>query len=119
MALVLVVDDSTDTLILIKDFLVGLGHTCRLAASGKQALDILKTEDIDLIISDYQMDDGDGLWLLNELKKELNAPSCIMITADQSIDRDQFIGAGASAFCPKPIQWSLLELEVHRHLPLV
>jgi CheY-like chemotaxis protein len=118
MALILVVDDSQDTLILVKDFLIGLGHTCRLAASGRQALDVLKAEDFDLIISDYQMENGDGLWLLNELKNELMALSCIMITADHTINKDQFISAGASAFCPKPINWPQLEKEIHRLLPL-
>ncbi len=79
MALILVVDDSEDTLVLIKDFLIGLGHSCRLATSGKQALDILKTEDFDLIISDYQMDDGDGLWLLSELKNKIEIRQRVLL----------------------------------------
>ena len=118
MALILVVDDSQDTLILIKDFLLDLGHSCRLAASGRQALDILTTENFDLIISDYQMDDGDGLWLLRELREVLTVPRCIMITADQTINKDQFISAGASAFCPKPIYWPQLAQEIHLLLSL-
>lgn len=97
---------------------MGLGHTCRLAASGRQALDVLKAEDFDLIISDYQMNDGDGLWLLGQLKKELAAPNCIVMTADQTINKDQFISAGASALCPKPIHWPQLAQEIHRLLPL-
>ena len=118
MALILIVDDDQDSLILLKDFLAILGHTCRLAASGRQALDVLKEEEFDLIISDYQMDDGDGLWLLSEIKKELIILNCILISADQSINKDQFISAGASAFCPKPIHWAHLEHEIQRLLPL-
>lgn len=118
MALVLVVDDSQDNLIFIKDFLMTLGHTCRLAASGRQALDILKEETFDLIISDYQMNDGDGLWLLTELKKDLSSPNCIVMTGDQTISQDQFFSAGACALCPKPIHWPQLEQEIRRLLPL-
>lgn len=118
MARILVVDDSLDLLSIIKDFLIGLGHSCLLASSGREALDILSSDVFDLIISDYEMDFGDGLWLLGELQKNENSPRCIIMTANLTIKIDQFISAGASSLCFKPIEWGELEQEIQRLIPL-
>lgn len=116
MALILVVDDSQDDLILIAEFLQGLGHCCRLATSGKLALDVLSAESFDLIISDYQMIDGDGVWLLQELKTMSSVPECILLTSDVNFDEDYFIQNGAAGFCGKPINWQNLTMEINRLL---
>lgn len=114
MALILVVDDSQDDLILLKEFLLGLGHHCRLATSGKFALDVLSVEKIDLIISDFMMEDGDGIWLLQELKKIIDAPKCILMSSDTQYGVEHFIKSGAAAFCPKPVLWNNLRKEIDR-----
>lgn len=116
MALILVVDDSHDDLMILTRFLQELGHHCRIANSGKLALDVLSAEVFDLIISDFRMDDGDGVWLLNELKGLSNAPKCILITSDQTQNADYFFQQGAAGFCSKPLAWPSLKLEIDRLL---
>jgi CheY-like chemotaxis protein len=116
MALILVVDDSQDDLILVAGFLRNLGHSCRLATSGKLALDVLSAETFDLIISDYQMVDGDGVWLLNELQKISSAPKCILLTSDVTYSADFFLSHGAAGFTEKPLNWSKLRKEIDRLL---
>jgi CheY-like chemotaxis protein len=116
MALILVVDDSQDDLILTAEFLRNLGHSCRLANSGEMALDVLSAEKFDLIISDYQMEDGDGVWLLHELQKLSSAPKCILLTSDVTYKADYFFNHGASGFSEKPLNWEKLKIEIDRLL---
>ncbi|MBA2404258.1 MAG: response regulator [Bdellovibrionales bacterium] len=116
MALILVVDDSQEALELMTDFILDLGHSCRLATSGKSAIDLLDVETFDLIISDYQMEDGDGIWLLGELKKRALPPKCIIITGDFSYNASYFFHHNAAGFCYKPVVWENLKKEITRLL---
>ena len=113
MSLILVVDDSCDNLLLMEEFLHGFGHSCRFATSGKTALNALEIEKFHLIISDYHMADGDGVWLLRQLKQMVEAPKCIVVTNDLLFGSEYFIKEGAAAYFSKPILWEKLKLEIN------
>lgn len=116
MSLILVVDDSEDNLILMMEFLTDLGHECRLANSGKMALEIISLESIDLIISDLQMEDGDGLWLLSKLKDQSESTKCIIVSSDSSHTDEFYRGIGAAGFFSKPLNWEHFKLALERLL---
>lgn len=116
MALILVVDDSQDDLEIVRDFLVTHSHSYRFASSGEEALKRLGDEKFDLIISDYHMKEGDGLWLLQELKKIAEAPHCIMVTGEFRYSPEFYFEKGAAALCFKPIIWAHLKAEIDRLL---
>jgi two-component system response regulator HydG len=97
---ILIVDDSADNLSLVKYFLQD-EYECLLATSGVEAKDLISNISFDLIISDYQMENGDGLFLLEFLKSFPKAPPCIILTADLTKDADFFLRAGATGFCSK------------------
>lgn len=113
MSLILVVDDSCDNLMVMEEFLHGLGHSCRFAVSGKLALDSLKIEKFHLIISDYHMADGDGIWLLQQLKQMPDTPKCIIVTSELLFTSEYFVNEGAAAHFSKPIQWDKLKQEIN------
>ncbi len=112
---ILLVDDSADNISAIRFFL-GENYKTVAASSGFEAMELLRQNSFDLILSDYQMENGDGIWLLEQLKSLQNAPPCIILTADLTKGADFFLKAGAQGFCPRHrIMDSLLD-EVRRFL---
>ncbi|MBI3039231.1 response regulator [bacterium] len=66
---ILIVDDSFSMREVIKDILRAVGFSSFMEASnGKLAIEILKTEKIDLVISDWFMPEKNGFELLQEIK---------------------------------------------------
>ncbi len=68
------------------------------------AIDHLKIEQFDLIISDYQMDHGDGLWLFDQLKN-FNIKTPFILVSSEPIN-------GGDAFSQKPIDLKRLEGQI-------
>ena len=105
---ILVVDDSrTMRMVIIKTikacgFQVGKFFE---AANGNEALGALKDDWIDLVITDYNMPDMDGLTLIGEMKnnEELKTIPVVMVTTEGSQERIQeFMEKGADDYIKKP-----------------
>jgi two-component system, chemotaxis family, chemotaxis protein CheY len=105
---VLVVDDSrTMRMVIIKTikacgFQVGQFFE---AANGNEALDALKNDWVDLVITDYNMPDMDGLTLISEMKndEELKNVPAVMVTTEGSQERiKEFTEKGAVDYIKKP-----------------
>jgi DNA-binding NtrC family response regulator len=71
------------------------------AKSGEEAYKVLKKQKVDFVISDVNMPDGDGLWLLDKLALEYPAIPVIMASGEVGITEKELIARGASAFVPK------------------
>lgn len=69
MGKILIVDDEIEICDILAENLVELGHFVTSATSGKKALEILSQQEVDLIISDVRMHDGDGFFLIEEISK--------------------------------------------------
>ncbi|HME58951.1 MAG TPA: response regulator [Terracidiphilus sp.] len=75
------------------------------AGSGSEGLDLLKTQPVDLIISDINMPTMDGLEFLRQLRAQKLAPDVpvVMITTESSMEFvQQAIEAGAKSYIRKP-----------------
>ena len=105
---VLVVDDSrTMRMVIIKTikacgFQVGQFFE---AANGNEALEALKKEWVDLVITDYNMPDMNGLSLIEEMKGDdlLEKIPVVMVTTEGSRERVQaFMEKGAADYIKKP-----------------
>ncbi len=105
---VLIVDDSPPMRTVIKKSLKASGFKVGQlfnASNGKEALDILREEWLDLVLSDYNMPDMDGMELLSEMKKDeiLRTIPVVMITTEGSQERvEAFMEMGASDYIRKP-----------------
>jgi len=66
---VLVVDDNPDVLTSIAYTLRPLGYDILKASSGKQCLDILKTQKVDIILLDIMMPEGDGWDVASKIRE--------------------------------------------------
>ncbi|WPU63997.1 response regulator [Peredibacter starrii] len=105
---ILVVDDSAEARNLLEMILEDHGYIPIAASSGEEAIILLKTFKIDLIISDLEMRNGDGHWLLNQLKTFEKAPKIIIVSGDIRATEKYLISAGALAFFRKPYSLKLL-----------
>lgn len=77
---VLVVDDEEDICLLLDQWLKPLGHTVAMAANATEAGKLLKRVIFDLVVTDVLMPDGDGLKLIEELKKTQPAARVLAIS---------------------------------------
>jgi two-component system response regulator PilR (NtrC family) len=117
MSNLLIVDDELG----MRQFLTHLfqrdGHSVRLAESGREALEALRQEPADLVISDIRMPDMNGIELLRAARELLPDIEVIMMTAFASVDtaREAFM-LGAYDFVQKPFDNDVLKETVARAL---
>lgn len=101
---ILVVDDSLTTRTLEKSILEAHGYKVLIAVDGLDALEKLRTQTADLVISDVQMPRLDGFGLLQALKKDprLEQIPVIMVTSlDRPEDQQRGRSLGAGAYIVK------------------
>src|SRR6185436_18854834 len=85
-AKILVVDDERSIRELLEIFLKKEGFEARTAQNVKEALDLVKTTEFDLIISDIRMPDMSGIDLLRHLRENNFGGQFILLTAFASAD---------------------------------
>ena len=117
---VLIVDDSTPMREVIKKVVKASGFnlgTIFEASNGREALDLLDREWLDLVLSDYNMPEMDGLELLDEMKKNESLMSIpvVMITTEGSNQRvEEFLDKGAMAYIKKPFSPEEIKEKLNR-----
>lgn len=100
----LVLDDSSEGRLLLRSILEPLGFRLEEAASLSEARAILAGQEIELVLLDWYLPDGEGLELVHQLKKQgSGAPALVMLTANALAEsREAALAAGVNAFLSKP-----------------
>lgn len=113
---VLVVDDDREIVESIAIFLQADGYLVRKAYNGLEALDIVMTENVHLIILDIMMPELDGIKTLLKVRESKNLP--IILLSVKSEDADKILGltAGADDYITKPFNPSELVARVKSQL---
>ena len=113
----LVTDDREGIRQLLKEVLEVFGYLVFTAATGQEALDTLKSEEIDLVFLDMKMAGMDGLETLKAIKKNKQAPRVIMMTAYQDAGTfKEAIKWGANGFIAKPFDLHALHEVIKKEL---
>jgi two-component system chemotaxis response regulator CheY len=103
---ILIVDDSTSLRTVVKLALVRAGYDVLEAGDGQQALAQLeKISKVNLIVSDVNMPNMDGITFVTEVKKHARhkfTPVIMLTTEGQDAKKDQGRAAGAKAWVMKP-----------------
>jgi two-component system chemotaxis response regulator CheY len=105
---ILIVDDSLPMRSVIKKTIKASGFKVDKlfeASNGREALDVLRKEWLDLVLVDYNMPDMNGLELMSEMQKDdtLRSIPVIMTTVEGSQKRvKEFIKSGATDYIKKP-----------------
>ena len=117
MARVLVVDDKELMRESIELTLRRSGHEVTTAVDGRQALELLSSARVDLLISDLKMPGMDGVSLLEQVKSRWCDVEVILITAFGTVDvAVRAMKFGAFDFVQKPFKADQLLLVVERAL---
>lgn len=102
---ILVVDDSTMNRKIITKRLKKLELKIRSADNGREALEALQRQHIDVVLLDYHMPDIDGLEVLRQIRERWHRDEMgvIMVSAETSPELiSQFYESGANDYIAKP-----------------
>jgi len=119
---VLVVEDNAVNLMVVANMLETLGITVRTAANGREALESLDRQAVDLVLMDCQMPEMDGYQATAEIRNHTNKTIArlpiIALTANAMVeDRERCLAAGMSDYLSKPVTLQLLREKIARWLP--
>jgi CheY-like chemotaxis protein len=94
---ILIVDDYEDIVFCLKEGLIGAvnGYEVETACSGEEALAAMAAQPFDLVITDLQMPDIDGLALIQQVRERYSRTSLILMTCQRSRDRSSCPPAGS------------------------
>jgi len=114
---ILVVDDELDVRDTLQNVLKSLGYEPYTAASGAEALEIIKTTPIDVVLSDLYMPEMDGIELLKRIRTVDSKMVFLMITAHPTIETAvEAIKKGAYDYLTKPFHIEEVRLKINRAL---
>ena len=101
---ILVVDDVPENVRLLEAVLVPRGYEVVTATDGRAALDLVETEEPDLILLDVMMPGLDGYAVCSSLRANDDTAvlPVIMVTSSIGQEKTKAIEAGADDFIPKP-----------------
>jgi phosphoserine phosphatase RsbU/P len=117
---ILVVDDEPDVPLLIKQRFrkhISEKHLeFRFAANGVEALQVIEAEpDIDIVLSDINMPEMDGLTLLGKITDRGPLPKAVMVSAYGDMDNIRAaMNRGAFDFVTKPIDFNDLQATIDK-----
>lgn len=117
----LLVDDSSINLELLKDTLDGLGYRLLEASNGQRALEIARAERPDLILLDIMMPGMDGFEVCLQLRQEevtAGIPVIFLSALDGLEDKVHGLGLGAVDYISKPFRLQEVIARVHTHLTI-
>jgi CheY-like chemotaxis protein len=101
---ILIIEDDDVTINVLQHALKGLGHKTHIAKSGEEAIAILPTLNLDVLIADIMMAGISGLSLVTILRSVQNkTPIILMSSLDHKPLIDSALLAGANDFLSKPI----------------
>ncbi|HZL34098.1 MAG TPA: response regulator [Tepidisphaeraceae bacterium] len=113
---VLIVDDDPIALEILRDTLGDLGHDVRSAVNGREALEVLGRDDCQLVISDWEMPQMNGIELCHAIRASASDGYIyvILLTSHDTIaERVRGLSAGADDFIAKPFEPDELRARLH------
>ena len=114
----LLVEDNEELLFLMEKILSKHYHVL-IAKDGLEALNVIKDNEIDIIISDVMMPEMDGLEFCRTLKSNLETSHIpiILLTAKNTVeDRIECYNAGADGYISKPFELKILEARINNFI---
>jgi two-component system response regulator PilR (NtrC family) len=114
---VLVVDDEQEVRDTLSSVLENLDYIPYVASNGVEALEIIKKEPIDVVLSDLYMPEMDGIELLKRVRSMDKKIVFLMITAHPTIETAvEAIKKGAYDYLTKPFHIEEVRLKINRAL---
>ena len=113
---ILICDDQPDIVNALKIYLEPEGYTLYTASTGLQALEVLRREEIHLILLDVMMPEMDGITALTRIREFSNIPIILLTAKSETEDMVQGLNAGADDYITKPFVPAEVLARVRSHL---
>jgi two-component system cell cycle response regulator DivK len=116
---ILIAEDRPSSRELIRTVLEGCGYEISEASDGRQAVELARRENPDLLIVDLQMPALDGLGVLAELRNDerfADVPIVALTASAMQGDRERALEAGFTEYITKPVNLKFLREEITRLL---
>ena len=106
---ILVCDDERDIVSALRIYLEAEGYRVLTAYDGREALNIIAQEEVQLVLLDIMMPELDGLHVLTALREEHNIPVILLTAKSEDADKVLGLNIGADDYVTKP--FNILELK--------
>src|ERR1700756_2316115 len=114
---ILIIEDEPDIREMLQWGLGNQGHQVMVAADGKEALEKIRQEDFEVVVSDIRIPGIDGLEVLRATKDIAPATEVVMMTAYAELQYAiECIRGGAFDFIQKPLTIAALNSTIDRAL---
>ena len=114
---ILIVDDDADFLVTLVRLLGRSGYTCLTASSGRDAIDTIDAQSLDLVVTDLQMPGFDGLAVTPHTRTRGPPIPVVLMTAYPAPEsQEQARRAGAAVHLAKPFPNAALPVAVQQPL---
>jgi len=113
---ILVVDDEADIKDSIHEFIQKSGYNSLTASTAEEALELLKSNRVSVIITDIILPGKDGLYLTDLIKQEYDIDVIVMTAYIDDYSYEEVINMGASDLVFKPFRFEELLLRLERVL---
>lgn len=108
---ILVIDDDADTLDLMRVQLELEGYQVSTSGTGQEGLELVATQPFDVILTDLQLPDLDGLEIVKKCKELTPETEIIVITGYGSVEKAlNATRAGAFFFLEKPVEFEEVQV---------
>ncbi len=111
---ILVVEDDAAIRDSIHECFERQGYPVSSAASAEEALEIIKSKNIHIVITDIMLPGKNGLQLTHEIKKDYDIDVIVMTGYSENYSYEEAIHKGASDFVFKPFRFEELVLRLKR-----
>ncbi|WP_379969405.1 response regulator transcription factor [Epilithonimonas sp. UC225_85] len=111
---ILIIEDETELAKSIAQYLEGENYLCEFASTFNEAMNKIEAFQYDCILLDIMLPDGNGLTILEELKKQNKQDGVIIVSAKNALD-DKIKGLqlGADDYLTKPFHLSELMARIY------
>jgi len=99
---ILICDDDVDILAALKIYLSSESYRIFTACTGKEAIDTVKENEIQLILMDIMMPELDGIAATARLREEYNIPIILLTAKSEDSDKVLGLNIGADDYITKP-----------------
>ncbi len=99
---VLVCDDEKDIVSALKIYLTSDGYQIYEAYNGKEAIDIIKNNEIHLVLMDIMMPEMDGITAMVKIREFTNVPVILLTAKGEDTDKVLGLTVGADDYITKP-----------------
>ena len=113
---ILICDDEKDIVNALKIYLSNEDYIVFAAYNGRQALDIIRENDIHLVVMDIMMPQMDGISALTKNREEYNIPVILLSAKSEDTDKILGLNMGADDYITKPFNPVELQARVRSRL---